>query len=90
MTQVNLGGALRILGEREGGTARLDEAVSAFREALKENTRARVPLDWAGTQMNLGVALLRLGERRAGRRGSKRPSPPFARPCRNGPANACR
>ena len=30
----------RALGEREGGTARLEEATSAFREALQENTRA--------------------------------------------------
>ncbi|MGA7385759.1 MAG: hypothetical protein WBW81_14020 [Methylocella sp.] len=40
-TQVKLGNALETLGEREGGTARLEEAVAAFREALKENTRAR-------------------------------------------------
>ena len=43
------------LGERESGTARLEEAVAAYREALKENTRARVPLDWAMTQMNLAL-----------------------------------
>ena len=36
MTQNNLGTALRTLGGRESGTARLDEAVAAFREALKE------------------------------------------------------
>ena len=33
-TQMNLGTALQTLGEREGGTARLDEAVAAYREAL--------------------------------------------------------
>jgi hypothetical protein len=55
MTQNNLGNALRILGERERGTARLEEAVSAFREALQENTRARVPLDQGFTQMNLAL-----------------------------------
>ena len=33
----NLGNALRTLGEREGGTARLEEAIAAFREALQEN-----------------------------------------------------
>jgi hypothetical protein len=37
-------------GSRERGTARLEEAVAAYREALKEWTRERVPLDWAGTQ----------------------------------------
>jgi hypothetical protein len=37
-TQNNLGTALQTLGAREGGTARLEEAVAAFREALKERT----------------------------------------------------
>ncbi len=57
MTQNNLGNALGRLGERESGTARLEEAVAAFREALKERTRERVPLEWAMTQNNLGNAL---------------------------------
>jgi tetratricopeptide (TPR) repeat protein len=61
-----LGIALRTLGERESGTARLEEAVSAFRDTLKEWTRERVPLDWAATQNNLGNALARLGERGSG------------------------
>ena len=56
-TQMNLGNALVRLGEREAGTARLEEAVAAFRLALEEMTRERVPLDWAMTQMNLGIAL---------------------------------
>ena len=38
----------------------------AFRHALKESTRERVPLDWAGTQNNLGNALRTLGERESG------------------------
>ena len=50
--QNNLGTALERLGERESGTARLEQAVAAFRAALQERTRARVPLDWAQTQMN--------------------------------------
>ena len=37
------------------GTARFEEAVTAYREALKEWTRARVPLDWAKTQMNFAL-----------------------------------
>ena len=45
------------LGERETGTARLEEAVAAYRAALEERTRERVPLDWAATQNNLGLAL---------------------------------
>jgi hypothetical protein len=66
MTQMNLGTALETLGERESGTARLEEAVAAYRAALEERTRERVPLDWAMTQMNLGNALCKLGERESG------------------------
>jgi tetratricopeptide (TPR) repeat protein len=65
-TQNSLGIALRRLGERESGTARLEEAVVAFREALKEITRERAQLQWAMTQNGLGWALLRLGERESG------------------------
>ena len=36
MTQNNLGNALATLGERESGTARLEEAVAAYRAALEE------------------------------------------------------
>ncbi len=54
------------LGERESGTARLEEAVAAYRAALEEWTRERVPLDWAGTEMTLGIALATLGERESG------------------------
>ena len=66
MTQNNLGNALRRLGERESGTARLEEAVAAYRAALEEWSRDRVPLQWATTQNNLGTALRRLGERESG------------------------
>ncbi len=66
LAQMKLGIALKSLGEREPGTARLEEAVAAFRLALKERTRDRVPLDWAMTQMNLGNALASLGEREPG------------------------
>ena len=65
-TQNNLGRALWRLGERESGTAKLEEAVAAYREALKELTRERVPLDWAGTQNDLGAALSALGTRESG------------------------
>lgn len=37
-TQNDLGNALAKLGGRESGTARLEEAVAAYREALKERT----------------------------------------------------
>jgi tetratricopeptide (TPR) repeat protein len=66
MTQNNLGNALRSLGERESGTVRLEEAVAAFRDALREHTRDRAPRDWAMTQNNLGNALRSLGERESG------------------------
>jgi tetratricopeptide (TPR) repeat protein len=61
-----LGMALGALGEREPGPARLEEAVVAYREALKEFTREKTPLQWAATQINLGDALLSLGERESG------------------------
>ena len=65
-TLVILANALRILGEQSGQNQPLEEAVTAYQEALKERTRERVPLDWAATQNNLGNALLRLGEREIG------------------------
>ena len=55
------------LGEREGGTVRLEVSVAAYRGALEESTRERVPLDWAATQNNLGHALGILGEREGSR-----------------------
>ena len=63
-TQNNLGTALWRLGERERGTARLNEAVAAYREALKERTRERVPLQWAMSTGNQGVATMLLAERK--------------------------
>ena len=36
MTQMNLGSALSMLGERESGTGRLEEAVTAYHAALEE------------------------------------------------------
>src|SRR5208283_2726012 len=62
----NLGTALWTLGGRESGTARLEEAVAAYRAAREETTRERVPLDWATTQANLGNALQSLGTRESG------------------------
>jgi tetratricopeptide (TPR) repeat protein len=63
---VNLGTALWKLGEREARTAKLEEAVEAYREALQELTRERVPLDWAWAQGNLGAVLEALGARETG------------------------
>jgi len=58
LTQHNLGCALSVLGERESGTARLEEAVAAYRAVVQEWTREAAPLDWAMTQNNLGTARL--------------------------------
>ena len=60
------GTALATLVKRESRPERLEEAVAAYTEALKEYTRKRVPLGWAATQHNLGTALATLGERESG------------------------
>ena len=62
---MNLGNALADLGERESGTARLEEAVAAYREALQEWTRVRVPLQWAATQHNLALTYRALYDKSA-------------------------
>jgi hypothetical protein len=64
--RIDLAAWLNQRAERESGTARLEQAVGAYDEALKEQTRERVPLQWAMTQNNRGLALLRLGERESG------------------------
>ena len=62
-TEDSLGDALRALGERESGTARLEEAVAAYRAALEERTRERVPLDWAQSFGGQGVAMMMIADR---------------------------
>ncbi len=64
MSQNNLGIVLSVLGQQQEGTEALDEAVEAFRAALKVYTRASLPFDWANTQSNLGNTLRTLGESR--------------------------
>ena len=61
-----LADALLTFGDQKGDSNSLNEAVTAYNQALKEWTRERVPLDWAMTQNNLGNALWRLGERESG------------------------
>jgi len=63
MTQNNLDTALWTLGGRESGTERLEEAVVAYRAALEELTRERVPLGWAVTMANIALALASIAER---------------------------
>ncbi len=60
-----LGTALATLGERDSGTHRLEQAVEAYQQALKEYTRDRVPLDWARIQHNLALTYLMLFEKTA-------------------------
>ena len=59
--QSDLGNALLTLGEREGRTALLREAVGAYRAALEVRVRRTLPWEWALTQNNLGNAFLSLG-----------------------------
>jgi hypothetical protein len=59
--------ALWSFGERESGTARLDEAVLAYREALKEYTRENAPYYHDMAQSNLDRTLKLLEERTAKR-----------------------
>jgi hypothetical protein len=62
-TLVILADALQPFGDQSGQNAPLQEAVDAYRAALQEYTRERVPLQWAMAQNNLGSALSRLGVR---------------------------
>ena len=59
----NLGNVLRIIGERENGTARLEQAVAAFELALQIWMRDPLPLGWVGLQENLCAVLQTLGWR---------------------------
>jgi hypothetical protein len=55
-TKTNLGAALVMLGEREKGTPRLAEAITALHDALQERTREDTPFLWAQTQEKLALA----------------------------------
>src|SRR6202008_2920777 len=54
------------VGAREAGTARVEEAIAAYRRVVAEKPRDRAPLDWAFTETNLGAVLVILGEREKG------------------------
>jgi tetratricopeptide (TPR) repeat protein len=54
------------LSERESGTAKVQEAIAAYRAALEEITREGDPLQWAQTQTSLGSALQRFGAQEIG------------------------
>jgi hypothetical protein len=63
MTQNNLGTALQLLDERESGTARLDEAVAAFRAALDVFRAAGAGFYVERTERNLARAEALLARR---------------------------
>ena len=66
MTQNNLGAALLRLGERESGTARLEEAVAAYRAALEEGPASGCRSNGPRPRSISATALARLGERESG------------------------
>ena len=47
MTQNNIAGALRTLGERESGIARLQQAVAAHRNAIAVRQQSAAPDHWS-------------------------------------------
>jgi tetratricopeptide (TPR) repeat protein len=61
-----LGLTLSVIGDQAGDNGALADAAGAYRAALEERTRDRVPLDWAQTQNNLGLALATLGKWESG------------------------
>jgi tetratricopeptide (TPR) repeat protein len=62
-SRLMLGNVFGVLGQRQGGTRNLDNAISAFQESLDARDRQRQPLQWAETQNSLGNALGILGHR---------------------------
>ncbi|MDT8388153.1 MAG: tetratricopeptide repeat protein [Thiogranum sp.] len=64
-TQHDLGNALGMLGQRQGGTWMLEKAIEAFEAALSERSRDRGPRDWAATRNSLGNTLGILAQRHA-------------------------
>jgi tetratricopeptide (TPR) repeat protein len=70
----NLGNVLQTQGERTGGPdglRLLDEAVTAYRDALTIHTRDAMPAQWAMTQNNLGNTLEIQGDRTGGQEGRR-------------------
>jgi hypothetical protein len=62
--QNNLAKALQSLGAHESGTARLEEAVEAYRAALQEITRERSPFQWALNVGGQGLAMMAIADRK--------------------------
>jgi tetratricopeptide (TPR) repeat protein len=59
-------GALTTFGDEKGDNAVLAQAISVYRDVLREISLKRFPLFWAMNQNNLGNALQTLGERETG------------------------
>ena len=62
-TRVN---AVHAKGRKFGDNHALFEAIDAYHNILNEQTRERMPLQWADVQDGLGIALWALGERESG------------------------
>ena len=60
-----LGKVLGMIGQRRRGTRYLEDAINAFREALRRFDPESTPMQWANTQNGLGNALGWLGQRSA-------------------------
>jgi len=63
------------LGESDTGTKLFRGGGRAYREAEKEYTLEKTPVDWAMAQNNLGTALAAWGPRTRTRRDSRKPWP---------------
>ena len=61
-THNNLGNVYSVMGER-GVDGALEQAISAYENALLEYTRAKAPMAWAVTHNNLGGVYQVMGER---------------------------
>lgn len=59
----NLGNALKVVGQRQTGTDKLNEAVIAYRKSLLARPRDLDNFKWAQTQSNLGNALKAIARR---------------------------
>ena len=66
MTQNNLGLALLTLGERESGTARLEEAVAAYRAALRNGRASGCRCNGRRRRSTSAPRFATLGERESG------------------------
>ncbi|QKC95969.1 caspase family protein [Mesorhizobium sp. NZP2298] len=63
---INEGITLTALAERENGTARLEQAIKVYEDALDFFTRKRKPQLWATVLINLGNAYHLMGQRAGG------------------------